>query len=288
MQAGLTVGVPSDGFGYDPLQVITSEDFIGAKTTLGLRSPSSLRVITYNVWFDPRDMAERLATLVRSLLREAPDLIGLQEVVPRVEAALRGSSALRALYNISPFDVGRYGCLILARSELGATFRQIEIPTLMERTLLVADCAQLPGFTFATVHLESLSNAATRQFQLQEAARVLAGGSSSVLCGDFNFDSVQSWGDWRAHPAALRPPEELENNCLTTLLPDFVDAWPAAHPLERGVTFDGAINPYVHDSKECMRYDRVMVHGQRVARVWLLGVEEPASDHYGVCVDLTQ
>ena len=278
----------------DALADVSADEFAAARTTLSLRPESTLRVCTWNIWFDRQDMSERLILLVRQMLREAPDYVGLQEVTSHVENALRGSAALLELYDISPLPVERYGCLILARRSLGATFDEVELPTMMGRSLLIARSA---GFTFATVHLESLNNAPTRRAQLEVAAQALAshGDANQVLCGDFNFDSVQEWGDWRT--SRSRTAAELENSCLGVLLPRFTDAWAALHPDERGITFDGACNPYVREPREIMRYDRVLVSGAELVGATLLGVLHTKphwstreamtpSDHYGVIVDL--
>ena len=248
-------------------------------------------------------MEERLNHMMRLLLREAPDFIGLQEVTQRVQDALRSSAALLQLYDISPFDVGHYGCLVLARRDFQAAFKQVELPTEMGRSLILADATARLDVTFATVHLESLDSASTRAAQLEEAARQLAPCRHAVLCGDFNFDSQQAWGDWRRSRRRRTPPERLEESALPSRLPGFVDAWPAVHPGERGITFDGEHNPYVHDRGECMRYDRIMVHRLRPVGASLLGslssANEPdstqaytagatPSDHYGVVADLAR
>jgi len=147
--------------------------------------------------------------------------------------------------------------------------------------------------TVGNVHLESLDNERTRRGQLRVANSVLgndgrvdASGRVSevraVLCGDFNFDSSMTWGDWKLGRGRgnskskqgkrpPRPPEELENRVLAEEMPDWVDAWPAIHGDvgsggDPGITFDGRTNPAcVHDRDERMRYDRIMVKGGEVA-----------------------
>jgi len=286
------------------LATIPRAEFEAAQAKLLERPASMLRVATWNIWFDRLQMSQRTITLIRLLLHEAPDLIGLQEVTPHVLRALQESAALREVYDVSPVHISQYGCLILARRDLNASFSEITLPTSMGRSLLVAACAgRHRGFTFATVHLESLSNRATRTAQLEVAARMVASRGSAVLCGDFNFDSEQEWGDWRT-PRPRRAAADLENTALKTVLPQFSDAWPTLYPNERGLTFDGERNPYVRDSGERMRYDRVMVRGPTPLRAQLLGVmlgddgveartlgastegNVVPSDHYGVCVDL--
>jgi endonuclease/exonuclease/phosphatase family metal-dependent hydrolase len=180
-----------------------------------------------------------------------------------------------------------------------------------------------------TVHLESLDTERTRAAQLRQISAV---EGLDVLCGDFNFDDVFTWGEWR-QPGRKRPVSALENNVLACVeidqlvcrvlssgeeptsprseqasrrwrilistqvlaraLPDFVDAWSTVFPNNRGLTFDGATNPWVRDSGERMRYDRVMVRrslGRPVAAERLgttpAGDGLFASDHFGLRVDV--
>lgn len=143
---------------------------------------AALRVISYNIWFDPFCMEQRFHAAVEIMLRAEPDVICLQEVTPRVAAALRASSVLGVLFDVSKNDVAPYGCLMLVRRELGAEFSELELETDMGRTLLIAELQpQKTGHPFhwkagvvATVHLESLNTAPTRRRQLEQAARELA------------------------------------------------------------------------------------------------------------------
>merc|ERR1711907_722055 len=153
----------------------------------------------------------------------------------------------------------------------------------------------------ATVHLESLNSAHTRSKQLAVASKEMDKYERVVLCGDFNFDSTQNFGDWRALPP--RPPRPLpprydssdeeeayvgpvktsivlENEVLGTNLLDYVDAWPALHPDEHGHTFDGSCNPHVADPQETMRYDRVMVRGARPTSINIMGKAGAARTEY--------
>lgn len=263
-----------------------------ARTALQHRSRSRLRVVTWNVWFDDLCKSERMAALLREVFSMAPDVACLQEVLPELAQALRACGWLTDVYDISPFDVGAYGCMMLVRKDLQAEFVEVPLTTLMDRNLVLATCkAGLPGLSFATTHLESLNSEKVRRRQLEEAAQALRNKPCAILCGDFNFDATQTYGDWRLS-APARKPEDLENRVLQEVLPAFVDVWPAVNT-EVGYTFDGLVNPRCcHDVDERMRYDRIMVRGSVAPfAASLLGTKAinhsgiMPSDHFGVMAD---
>ena len=90
--------------------------------TMAARPEATLTVATWNVWFDRQHMDRRYSALLRTLLTKAPDVVGLQEVVPALADALRAHEAVSALYDVSPNAIGSYGCLLLARRALRPHF----------------------------------------------------------------------------------------------------------------------------------------------------------------------
>jgi len=234
-----------------------------------------LKVLTWNVWFDEFCIEARLDALVATVLGRGVDVVCFQEVLPEFAAALRASSLIKATFDVSANDVKPYGCMMLVRRALGAKIREVPFEeTNMGRSLLIAELhpsraeetwkAGLVG----TVHLESLNSAKMRRWQLAACARELSRHRNAILCGDFNFDDTQEWGDWRRK--CQRPASELENRVLSEVLPSFADQWPILRPSERGATFDGGSNPVcVHDRGEVMRYDRVMLHKGNAASSWV-------------------
>ena len=160
--------------------------------------PRSLRVITWNVWFDPFFFDERFEALIAIVLGKSPDVACFQEVTPRFAAAVRTSSIIAEAYDVSTNDVAPYGCMVLVRTELRASFQQVDFEeTMMSRSLLVAelnpvatDIAWKKGVV-GTVHLESLNSAIIRRLQLAACVRELEGHRNAILCGDFNFDDTQ-------------------------------------------------------------------------------------------------
>jgi len=265
----------------------------------------TLRLITWNVWFQPVDAAMRTASLFSEVLGAAPDVLCLQEVREELAASIRTSAALLRCYAISPNDVSPYGNLLLVRHELSPIFKETPFPSQMGRSLLLAECRPATArddssLAVATVHLESLNNAPTRAKQLRIAQSALDRYQRVLLAGDFNFDSSQNFGDWSAVPprpprpereasdddeanpwagAPLkRPREGLENDIIGQVLPDYIDMWPTLHAeSDGGHTFDGSRNVYVADPEEIMRYDRVLAKGAVPVTITLLGLPEP--DH---------
>ena len=285
----LTVETPD---AESPMQINVADSVTDtASRVMECRPISSIRVVTWNVWFSSHQMDERTAEMVSTVMQEAPDVLCLQEVVPRVEAALRSCGALSKLYTFSPFSISSYGMLMLVRPSLSPIFSNVALPTHMGRSLLIARCvADGRSLSVATVHLESLASAPIRRKQLSVAAAELPTSEGPrILCGDFNFDSSQNWGDWRFDTSQRLP---LENAVLhRTLGGKWLDTWPALYPAEPGLTFDGSTNPHVSDHCERMRYDRVMAAGLQPCEAALLGTSPSVagivpSDHYGLRVDL--
>jgi len=251
----------------------------------------ALRVITWNVWFEELAFADRMVALVGQVLDQAPQVACLQEVTPALAAALRGFPALLAHYSVSENEIVSYGCLILVhRSVQPCTFAELPLPTHMGRTLVMA--ALPDGLVVATVHLESLDSERMRHRQLEIIADHLRTRKRAVICGDFNFDATQTFGDW--HRASPRyGPKELENTKMRATLMGYDDVWEVVRGPDPGYTFDGETNPRcVRQRAERMRYDRIMVRGLRATAVALLGEEAidssgiKPSDHYGLVVDL--
>ena len=143
--------------------------------------PRGLRLVTYNVWFDPLKFGARCSAIFAILRASDADVICLQEVLPNFIHLLRAQPWL-ALYELSGDEesVEPYGVLMLCKRSLAPLFCFHELPTRMARKLLTAqltvpvlpeDTAKtvpvLPEATshaststlmVGTVHLESLDN----------------------------------------------------------------------------------------------------------------------------------
>ena len=54
---------------------------------------TKLKLLTWNIWFDIMDREERMAALIQYILSEQPDVVCLQEVVPKVKIFLSECSS---------------------------------------------------------------------------------------------------------------------------------------------------------------------------------------------------
>lgn len=273
----------------------------------------SLRVATLNLWNRGGPWEERLRAIRRHLAREAPDVVGLQEVLrfdgfDQAALVAEGLGYEVAWAEASPNHGFPMGNAVLSRLPIVET-RALTLPdggTDERRALLscrlegtVAGAARL-GLWFHVTHLNwRLDEAHVRALQVRavadavlgrevEAADRPAGGASelpAVLVGDFN-----------AEPDAdemrfLRGLTALGGRGVR-----FVDAFAYAGDGGPGVTFSKA-NPFAAPLREPeRRIDYVYVRGPddvgrgqplacRVAFVEPVdGVH--ASDHYGVVAEL--
>lgn len=259
-----------------PLSVIFTDDIqILSVSDLESVARNTLSILTFNVWFSGYEQKRRAVEFLRILRRLQPDFVAVQESTKPFYAVLMDSNLddaewVRARYRISPPRYGHssYGCLLLCAVPV-AMFSAV-LPTRMDRELLlaVAKVNDLP-FVFSTVHLESLASRTMRASQLAEISTILAclNAPTSVLCGDFNFDSS---ANFESRHRALRLGEELENCILGRLLPFHKDVWVTLRPEEKGFTFDTINNQMVGAMKganyqERMRYDRVMFNSTSLA-----------------------
>lgn len=183
-----------------------------------------------------------------------PDVICLQEVTPSFIKKLKASQIFNdyTCSDISDSAVLPYGVLTLAKKELRARYRFVDLPTSMDRRLLIADIPDEKGlFRIGNVHLESLNSQPTREAQLRICADALRANTPSLhmLCGDFNFCSNRNYYTYPTPPV-------LHNACIAHIFPEARDAWLDLH--DPGYTFDGSINCIITNPLERMRYDRIL------------------------------
>ena len=105
----------------------------------------SLKVLTYNVWFDPTHLLERTKVITAILRSARADVVCLQEVTQPAHELLQRDESLSSLYAFSaplqpPAGEKRswYYALMLVRCELNPFFQTVDLPTEMQRQLVVA------------------------------------------------------------------------------------------------------------------------------------------------------
>ncbi len=238
--------------------------------------PSSLTLLTWNVWFGKHRFHQRAAALLDEIEWRAPDVVALQEVTEGLVEVLAGDSRIRARYqltDVSGATFEGYGVLLLSKIPfLGAGM--LALPSQMGRRLLVGQLAN--GLGVATVHLESTSSCvAERVKQLQIIQQLLSEATEDVvLMGDMNF----------------APEAAAENAALD---PSFVDAWSKNLFGEPGFSVDCARNELrrrYDDSHTQKRIDRVFVRSSswQVQGISLTGTSPLdehgtfVSDHFGL------
>lgn len=182
------------------------------------QSINSLKVLTFNVWFDEVYFEERSRALVDLLKEKDPDIICLQEMTPRLLNYLKERKWIRNNFYLSDCDsktVNPYGVVILSRIA-PSVFSIHRLPTKMARKFLVCEC-EIRGekLAIATVHLESLQHSNARELQLEIIFSLLSQYSSVLFMGDFNFYN-----------------EEEEEFLDAT----YIDIWPVVHPTLFGFT----------------------------------------------------
>jgi endonuclease/exonuclease/phosphatase family metal-dependent hydrolase len=241
-----------------------------------------LRVVTYNVWFDPFEAQRRCAALLEILAGQDADVIALEEVTQPFLDNLLAARWVRDAYLISQSHVDptlRYDVVMLSR--VPARFRAHALTSIMGRRLHTLDIDTAEGeLTIAGIHLESMREmTSTRLIQIQECLPTLGRAASSVWLGDFNAapDSAED-ARIRAH---------------------FVDVWPALQD-GPGYTRDTSRNAMLARIKDDrhQRIDRVFLRSSHLvpADIRLLGTSPLegtdgqvfASDHFGLVAELAR
>jgi len=160
----------------------------------GAIASSSLRILTLNVWFLDVSWDARFAAQLALFEGSGADVICLQEVTTRFEAALQASgSPLLATHawHGPDFAAHRYGTAALVRRSLQPAFSRAPLDSEMGRDLLLV---ALPSVLVGVVHLESADSADVRRQQLGDVAAAL-GARPSILVGDFNFCSYRNYAE---------------------------------------------------------------------------------------------
>lgn len=319
-----------------------------ATDTRSLIQISNFTVMTWNVWFGADFFAKRMGSIIDIVLETDPDVACFQEVLGSFHQMMREHPVLMQKYTLSA-PGHSYFVTTLTKRSLVPVYTVVSLPTSLGRDLLMSSFVlPRPGskntssssvhtgerIVVGNVHLESLDAHPVREQQLAASRDALARTlqlahsleertadsvtpvsdtlGTSLLVGDFNFCSERNF-------ILERTP--LENDSLRTQLQEYIDVWPALHPVvisgdgigdgggggtevkernraAKGYTFDSDLNGNLEMKRrrEVARYDRVMLrsHSGNVSprEIRLLGTERvpgvPAdenlfpSDHFGL------
>lgn len=240
---------------------------------------SHLRVLTYNVWFDPFEQERRTQALLAILRDEAADVMALQEVTPRFLQSLLNDPFIRAHYACSQTKLmgpDRYDVVMLSRLPV-RSFTAHRITTDTGRRLHALQLATTRGsLVIAGIHLESMKERTpTRLTQIAECIPILSRAEQSIWLGDFN----------------AAPSSEED----TRILHAFRDTWPELTD-QPGYTRDTTRNLMLAKVKadRHQRIDRVFTRGelfaaQQVRMVGTTPLEGTSdvfpSDHFGLVAD---
>lgn len=243
----------------------------------------SLRVATFNVWFDSYEQAVRRRAVLDILESESPDIIALEEVTPSFLDGLLSEPWVRAHYAISRVWLDptvRYDVVMLSKLPV-KRFTAHTLTSRMGRMLHTIELVTTEGtVAVGGIHLESMREMTpTRLTQIDECVPLLCSAETAIWLGDFN-----------AAPASA------EDERIRVA---FRDAWDelVSEPGYTRDTTQNAMLAKVKDDRH-QRIDRIFVKSRAFApkSIRMLGTEPiPGtagqvfpSDHFGLVADLTK
>jgi endonuclease/exonuclease/phosphatase family metal-dependent hydrolase len=242
----------------------------------------SLRVATFNVWFDAYEQDVRRRAVLDILEREAPDVIALEEVTPSFLDALLSEPWIRSHYASSRIWLDptvRYDVVMLSKLPVQRFTAHI-LTSRMGRMLHTVELVTTEGVvTIGGIHLESMREMTpTRLTQIDECVPLLCSAPTAIWLGDFN-----------AAPASV------EDQRIRAA---FRDTWDELLS-EPGYTRDTTQNAMLAKVKDDrhQRIDRIFLKSSAFVptSIRMLGTEPIAgtdgqvfpSDHFGLVADLT-
>ncbi|KAH8829990.1 Endonuclease/exonuclease/phosphatase [Flagelloscypha sp. PMI_526] len=158
--------------------------------------PNTLRVATWNIWFDSLLKNERTNYLLDSLQREDPDVICLQEVTSSVEKAIRENKFAQKNWRFTSFeDQANFDSYVRLGDGIQAIYSPFPI-TDTGRSLLSVELTDSRKLVrVGTVHLNYTPKRRRAEFEqcITELNAQTDGGPVpvAVLCGDTNIDSYE-------------------------------------------------------------------------------------------------
>jgi endonuclease/exonuclease/phosphatase family metal-dependent hydrolase len=288
---------------------------------------AACRVATLNILADCFPLAVRLATppkrridaAIERIVELNPDVLGLNEVTPRILTWLLANDTIRSRYYTThvPDTVAKpHGCVVLSRARLqgawqmaslhemegaqGADGTAVPAHTQGRRPIVVRLPNDLILCSVHTVAYQTAPNRAMRAMQLKHISSVLGALSAAdasrppfIIMGDLN----------------------LHDLCEDAVIVDngLLDLWAETHPkfvaardmctdeADAGLTFDAKTNSmiprYIPGETRRMRLDRILLsrdapfRAAAPCRLWANEAVDAKkeiyiSDHYGLAIDL--
>ncbi|KAL5731211.1 hypothetical protein ACHQM5_003962 [Ranunculus cassubicifolius] len=232
---------------------------------------SSLKILTYNVWFrEDLELEKRMKSLGDLIQQHSPDVICFQEVTPNIYGIFRRSNwwkVYRCSVPAGNADLHPYFCMQLSKLPVKSSRCKPFGNSIMGRELCITEVDVKEGKTLvvATSHLESPCPAPPtwdqmfskeRVTQAKEAAAALNNSANVIFCGDMNWD------------------DKLDGQFP---VPDgWVDAWTLLRPREDGFTYDTKSNQMLSGNRKLQkRLDRFFCNLQdyKVNAIEMIGKE---------------
>jgi len=172
----------------------------GGKAFGGTRRRTEISLLTYNIWFAPEMMRERMEALGQIVEELQPDIAAFQEVTLANLAILQQQKWF-SRYHLIPPDVSKHVSreklnhfvIILSVYPLDKWFIFPFKNSLRKRRLVVAETQNAVStnitFVIAGTHLAySLEGTRLRELQLQESLKVLSRYENVCVMGDMNIE----------------------------------------------------------------------------------------------------
>ena len=282
------------------------------KSGLG-HTVGSIRVATFNIWFDEYKWKERLGALLDLLVQvEMGDVICLQEVTPRVWVKLLENPIIRRSFRVTDNSkcatLGYYGVAMLIRRRVPvpSSVDWIRLPTRMGRAALVVKFDGLvtppennnfSTVAIATVHLESLRSQDIRAQQVRLIHNVLKEYDTAMLLGDYNITATGPHGNPKEHFDVLSAMNGFNDLWIREHGTDGDEAGTPGHSW--ATTFNASTNTmhkrHYPEPEDHSRLDRIMIkeqagktrgHSIRLIGNQPIGIDLYISDHFGLVFDL--
>ncbi|KAJ4703896.1 tyrosyl-DNA phosphodiesterase 2 [Melia azedarach] len=232
---------------------------------------SSLKILSYNVWFrEDLEMHSRMKAIGDLIQLHSPDFICFQEVTPNICNVLCQSSWWKGYQCSVSSEVGNssaYFCMQLSKLPVKSFSCKPFRNSIMGRELCLAE-VEVQGdkpLVVATSHLESPCPSPPtwdqmfskeRVEQAKEAIKLLQKNPNVIFCGDMNWD------------------DKLDGQFP---YPDgWVDAWTELRPGENGWTYDTKSNQMLSGNRTLQkRLDRFICNLRdfKITKIDMIGKE---------------